>query len=478
MRIEIEDVNFKKTVAWDAYNQHFCTVSFMGRLVRWIPGVASALDRKIKRAIQIKLQDQTITPVDKKRWLACAKKFEKGNKTLGRKEKDAFSRFVYTSVLKSLVVVGDANVLDNHPDFQRFMRENHLDKKLISQRHGIGIRNNEPHLLYEGQWTPWSILQAQLRLNPNRKDGLDLEARGFAYLGEARADNRVIFPGGIVSYNIEQWDPNVIPGKKMPRPHRQLSEEEIAELRGQGIQLPYIENFADCQAVQLPAKALKNDDHCYKKMVDVNGWVYYFGFSPKHHKSFIDEISNALSMHVGIIESPDHYVDVPPAVRESMVISCPIGQNLDEFKDYFNKVFEFIVRLHENGITYNAMENNCIEMMVYADRQNGVINGPTAQEIKVPFYQLFPKPLQFVYNWAPIPRIGKRWLLRAALDILGFNKGVTIAGFKMNAKAEFPLKKDLEVPHPRCYLWWMRAVKAENARMAAQQAAQVAQVAH
>ena len=197
------------------------------------------------------------------------------------------------------------------------MKVNHLDKKMRNHGHRITVNEQgDPQLMLNGEMKTWNEIKELIGL-----DGRDFEIkeRGWSYLGKSD-----FCAGGLVHYCPITWrqDPTNQEEIPKPLPYKKLTQEEIRELKEKGINLPYIENFVDCRAKRLPERALENNDHSFKKMVDIDGNVYYFGLSPKEEKSFIDEARNALASHEGVIESPDHYVDVPEAIRDSEIKQC------------------------------------------------------------------------------------------------------------------------------------------------------------
>lgn len=303
----------------------------------------------------------------------------------------------------------------------------HHDHKIA-----VDPASNEPTLLLEGKYTRWSDIKQQLSLD---KDHFDLKAKGWSYLGESDFGN-----AGLVKYDPEKWEVRAGETDPKPRPYCKLTPEQIAKLTDANrkpVRLPLIENYVDCRAEELPARALENNDHCFKKLIDKAGNVYYFGFSPKEEKTFLSEVSNALSSNQAVIESPDHYVDVPSAIRMSHMKRCTEEQ------------FNFIVEMHNCGTTYNVFNNNCQELVIGADEQAG-LPVPPANELKTEFYKIFPIPLQLLYNWFPLPRCCKRWIVRKLImNPVGFNKGENVGGMTIKAKDEFSIWEDLKVPHPR-----------------------------
>lgn len=439
MAIKFNEVKFNRPVYWDPQTEKFHEISWIGRLWRWFPFVAQAQDKKIFDLFVKKLCEFKLTPDNP--WFLSAKKFERSKfgRSLSKNQKESLSRLTFRASLAPLVD-GDPKYLAGQREFLKFLKFNHLEKKIKNQNHLIKIIHQEPHLLFEGKWTSWTVIKALL--NITKPETFDLLDNGYSYLGEAKIGNTVKYQAGIVKYNPTKWE--------TPRPYRQLSEEEIKQLKNKGIQLPYIENIVDCRADKFPDRALENNDHCFKKMVDENGWVYYFGLSPKERKSYYDEISNSLASHQGVIESPDHYADVPPNIRESIIHNCT--------KEQFDREFNFIVELKKCGITYNVFENNCIELMLAADKW-AHLPIPPAPNTKIKFYKILPKPFQLIYCWTPLPLKIKRWAFRNFLSLIGFSKGETVDGYKINAKTSTSLENDLKIHHPRKYLIWLQKQK-------------------
>lgn len=453
-------ISFKLPVYYDEKENALKQVGLLGRILRYIPHYGRATEKKTMAVMEKNLANTALEPAERLSWVERAKTYDKHVLSRYRlsfkSNRMDFQKKLYISVLEALGLPTRKNIELNDKDynaFVKFMRVNHLDKKMTNHSHRLSVNNNGvPQLMVNGEMKSWSEVK-ELKIFDEKTMQLNDD---WSYLGKSDYCG-----GGLVQYNTKTWkrEPNNPNENPIPLPYKKLSPEEIDELREKGITLPYIENIVDCRAKVLPERALENNDHAFKKMVDKDGNVYYFGLSPKEEKSFLDEARNALASHAGVIESPDHYVDVPPAIRDSKVQTCT--------EDQFKLAFNYIVKTHNEGLIYNAFGDNCIGLVLGADRIAG-LKVPTEDKIKTQFYKLFPKPLQALYKWTPLPMIAKRYLCRKVLNLFGYNKGIGEGGIgkAINAASEFTLKEDLMISHPRLYYIFLQSRKANGGSVA------------
>jgi hypothetical protein len=442
-------VNFSEPLKYNAQKKTFQPLAWKDWLLRFIPFYGVYQDQKIMDIMLDHMQNSQLPVADRVQWAEKAKKFEKN--VLGsyyvsipgaRKE---FSQKIYLAALEELGLPRD--VASKHPEFVKFIKINHLDKMIKVQNHTLKVDEDsqEPMILVEGEYKKWSEVKEILGLSS--RDML-MSEKGWSYLGASDFGK-----AGLVKYDAKEWE--IRPGDvtHMPRPFRKLTPEEISELKdanGRPVPLPYIENIVDCRARKFPDRTLENNDHSYKKMIDSNGNVYYFGYSPKEAKSFLDEHFNNLASHKAVLESPDHFAYVPPAYR--------VGLIQEANQEKFDAEFNYLVTMHNFGSAYCIFGNNCLEMVLGAD-EAAKLPVPRPQDVNVKFYKIFPKPLQFIYNWFPMPRVAKRWVVRKVLNIAGFNSGTKVGDYVISAQKEKSIWKDLTMAHPRQYLNYLYRLK-------------------
>ena len=451
-------VNFREPVSYDETSREFKSVSWMGYILRLLPFYDIFEDKKVLEVLILRMNDKSRPLSERVQWANSAKTFDRH--VLDRywvslsSDRKNLGHELYLSTLDELNLPQE--VATKHPEFVKFLKVNHLDKMIKMQHHLLAVDKDsqEPMVLLEGEYKKWSEAKQIIFGNEIPHD-LQFKEKGWTYLGASDFGK-----AGLVKYDSKEWE--VRPGEteekdgRKPRPFCKLTSEQLSQLKdaqGRQLELPYVENFVDCKAAHFPDRAIENNDHSFKKMIDTDGHVYYFGFSPKEEKTFVYEVVNCLATNKAVIESPDHYAYVPPAHRMSLIQQLTPKQFKDEF--------DYIVRMHNNGTTYNAFGNNCLELVIGADQAAG-LKVPENKDLKIKFYKLFPKPLQFIYNWFPLPRFAKRWIMRSVMTVVGFNRGEKVDGVTLCAKEENSIWKDLTMSHPRKYLQYLKHLKAED----------------
>lgn len=439
-----EGVSFKSPVYLDDDNKTIRQVDRLGITQRrLVPTYAMQQDKIIMDIMIAILRNPGIAIEEKIVWAKHAKDFEKGNLDKHhlslRTHRKEFSDKIWLMTLEALGL--DPMVAKAHPEFSRFIKVNHLDKMIKNHGHKLQIADGEPCILFYGKPAKWSAIKDKLKLDPKTKLGLDLKALGWSYLGESD-----FCPGGLVHYSSATWKFYDIEGhlvSSRPLPYGKMTPQEKAVLKddqGAPLALPYIQNFADCRATKFPEKALENNDHCFTKLVDPEGNIWFFGFTCQETRNKWEEVRKSLASNRAIVESPDRYADVPPAIRESVILPCDVNQ--------FKAEFDFFVKKHENGDVYNLVDN-CVDAVCGANEAAGLYS--PGDSVKVEFYKLFPKPLQKTYQMTPLPSEFKRAFARKfLLGFMGYNSGDEVNGQQISLRnMKFPVDSDLMVSHPR-----------------------------
>ncbi|MFA6916282.1 MAG: hypothetical protein WC222_07780 [Parachlamydiales bacterium] len=430
------------------------------KIIHW---VLPTYARRVDKSIAIKLAEILTGEssfIERQKWLQHAKTFQKC----------VLSKYFFTlrKIRKDLNFAVMALTLETlglpmhialaNKDFVDFIRKNHLHNKLRSHKDLIRIIDNEPALLYYGVYRTWSQIKTLLSLNSEGQNNLSLDERGFTYLGSSS-----LCPGGIVQYNTKTWiyvdfqhESNQHTGisvGRFPLPWGSYSAEEMGKMSREGIQFPYIENYTDCRGEAFPDKAIENNDHAFIKMVSANGDIYWFGCLPKEYSSIISTTSNALAAYTAVIESPEHYADVPPVYRTSQMVN--LSSQPEERAQDFAAAFDKVVTLHTMGIIYNAFKSNCVEFV--RDINSTAKNIIPQMTIKA--YALLPKFYQYIYRYFPLPSTAKRYIIRKLFTVFGINKTqkVTANNQVISLPSEMPsLNEDLTIPHPHPLSEWMR----------------------